>query len=122
MSKPSTESEVNPYEPTFDDQSVSEKRRSVVLFLASGTVALLLGCQLLYPGLVLLNQKWELIPVESYIYGININGAEVSETTAMSVLLVLAAICLGAATFLLKRAYSNWRHNRFHHRGLVRES
>ncbi len=99
---------VNPYETTGSTPA-SPRLRPVRRFMLAACIVFAIGVLVCIPGLILLNQHLQLIPVDTHLTGIEYNGMFVSDDTAMRFSFLAGAFVIGTAVLL---AYASWRNSR----------
>jgi hypothetical protein len=102
----------NPYEATVSSSSHVPQRRALLPYAVTSALLLLVGFTIAIPGLLLLNQEWDLIPTRTEIFDVEMNGQSVSNAAAIRYFLGAGGALWCIATMLLAKSYLNWRHNR----------
>lgn len=103
----------NPYEATQSLGRATDSRRWILPYAFACMLSASVGFTIAMPGLVLLNQEHDWIPVNGRIFDVQIDGESVPvETVVWDSIIAgsafgIVGVLLGCATLL------NWRHNRY---------
>ena len=103
---------VNPYQATTNTESHAFGRRAVRRYLVLSSLLISTAILVAYPGLELLNQKWQLFPTQTGIFDVEINGHPVSNETAIRYTVGTGILMSLIGFILLALSFANWQRNR----------
>lgn len=100
----------NPYDSPRPDTTVL-RRRAVVRPACFAVVTALTAILIAIPGVVMLNQKMQVIPTTTFISGVELNGVVMDNTSVITYSLGIALLFLLSGMYFLALSFKNWSEN-----------
>lgn len=101
----------NPYIAAVATSTSPGQRRAVRQYVAVSCFAIAAGANVAIPGILLINQEWQLVPTDRFLTGFEVAGREISNTTVVVFSLAMAVLLMTAGAVSATLGFRNSRAN-----------